>query len=77
MSSAFRVAFFDFDYIRYISAVTRDLVTLNNTLSIPPSPLAAGSIRNAENMESLLHIDGATGFGPWISTTNSFSTFVI
>ena len=38
--------------------MTRDLVTLNHTLSISHSPcsLAAGPIRNAENMESLLAI---------------------
>ena len=38
--------------------LTRDLVTLNNILSIShsPRPLAAGPIRNAENMESLLAI---------------------
>ena len=36
--------------------LTRDIVTLNNKLSRShsPRPLAAGSIRNTENMESLL-----------------------
>ena len=55
----------DVTYNRYIFAVlelpnslTRDLVTPNNTLSMSysPHPLAAGPIRNAENMESLLFI---------------------
>ena len=38
--------------------LTRDLVTLNNTLSIShsPRPLAAGTIQNAKIMESLLRM---------------------
>jgi len=55
----------DYNKNRYIFVVqglpnflTRDLITLNNTLSISYSqrPLAAGPIRNAENIESLLTI---------------------
>ena len=34
--------------------LSRDLVTLNNTLSHSPRPLAAGTIQNAKIMESLL-----------------------
>jgi len=42
----------------HFNSLTRDSVTLNNTLSISHSlrPLAAGPIRNAENMETLLVI---------------------
>ena len=36
--------------------LARDFVTLNNTLTISHSPLAAGPIRNAECMEFLLAI---------------------
>ena len=52
---------FDLNYNRYIFAVPglpsflkSDLVALNNTqlISHCPRPLAVGSIRNAENMES-------------------------
>ena len=57
---------FRFQCNRYIFAVPglpnlliRDLVTLENTISISHSlrPLTAGPIRIAENMESLLTID--------------------
>ena len=57
--------FFDLSNNRYIFALpglpnflTRYLVTLNNILSIShsPRPLAAGPIRNAGNMASLLVI---------------------
>ena len=56
---------FRFAYNRYIFVVqglpnflTRELVALNNTLSISqrPRPLAAELIRNAEIIESLLHM---------------------
>ena len=59
------LAFFDLNYNRYIFAVpgipnflTRDFVTLNNTLSIShsPRPLAAGPIRNAKVIGSHLAI---------------------
>ena len=59
--------FFGLYYNQFISVVpglpnflTRDLLTLNNSLSIPhsPRPLTTGPIGNVENMESLLAIDG-------------------
>ena len=56
---------FDLNYNWYIfvsqelpNFLSRDLVTLNNTLSIShsPRPLAAGTIQNAKIMESLLRM---------------------
>ena len=54
------LGFLDLSYNQYIAVpgrpnfLTCDLVTPNNTLSMSHSPLAAGPIRNDENMKSLL-----------------------